>query len=69
MSSCIARQPIFNKKLNVYGYELLFRESSEHTSFTGREGDKSSTEMISYAFHQIGIEQDTGGKRAFVNFM
>ncbi|MDR1217021.1 MAG: HDOD domain-containing protein [Oscillospiraceae bacterium] len=64
----MARQPIFDSKLNILGYELLFRESTEATAFTDVGGDTASSETIRNSFHDIGIEKITNGKLAFVNF-
>lgn len=36
----VARQPIFDREENVFGYELLFRDSLEN-SFTG-DADEAS---------------------------
>jgi EAL and modified HD-GYP domain-containing signal transduction protein len=68
MGTCVARQPIFDKKLNIFGYELLFREDDVSTQFTAVDGDMASSETIINSFHDIGIEKMTDGKRAFVNF-
>ncbi|MDR1117649.1 MAG: HDOD domain-containing protein [Oscillospiraceae bacterium] len=68
MSSCVARQPIFNKSLNIYGYELLYRDNSSSSGYTGADGDMATSETIANTFHEIGVERVTGGKRAFVNF-
>ena len=68
MGSCVARQPIFTKKLNIYGYELLYRSAASSSSFSNDNEDQASSETIINSFHQTGIENVTGGKRAFVNF-
>ncbi|MDR1588686.1 MAG: HDOD domain-containing protein [Oscillospiraceae bacterium] len=68
MSAYVARQPIFNGNLEIYGYELLFRDEAESNQFTDVGGDAASSETIVNSFHDIGIERITDGKRAFVNF-
>ena len=68
MDSCVARQPIFDDKLRIYGYELLFRSTSASVGFDGIDGSTATSETIVNSFHEIGIERVTGGKRAFVNF-
>lgn len=68
MGNYIARQPIFNKRLGIYGYELLHRSDYDATAFEATNGDKASSETIVNSFHKIGIDKVTGGKRAFVNF-
>jgi EAL and modified HD-GYP domain-containing signal transduction protein len=61
MGTCVARQPIFDSKLNILGYELLFRESIEASAFTDVGGDTASSETIRNSFHDIGIEKITNG--------
>ena len=68
METCIAKQPIFNRKLNIFGYELLYRETASSLSYTASDGDSASSKTIMHSFHEIGIERITGGKRAFINF-
>jgi c-di-GMP-related signal transduction protein len=67
MDIFIARQPIFDKDMNVYGYELLYREENMD-SYTSDDGDKASSSVITGGFLSTGIENITGGKKAFVNF-
>jgi len=67
MEVFVARQPIFTKKLKIYGYELLFREDMTNV-FPGTEGNEATSKLISDSFFNIGAESITGGKRAFVNF-
>lgn len=67
MDVFIARQPIFNRARQVYGYELLFR-SSEKNVFSFENPDWASVKVLDNAFLLFGIEALTGGKRAFVNF-
>ena len=69
MGSYVARQPIFNKSLKVFGYELLFRVNLDSTSFQGEiDGDAATSETIMNTFHDIGIDRVTNGNRAFINF-
>lgn len=67
MNIYLARQPIFNRKQTVVGYELLHRSSSSNL-FTGIDGDVATSELISNAFLGMGIDKVTGGKKAFINF-
>lgn len=68
MASCIARQPIFNENLKIYGYELLYRHTAGSAAFDGVNADLASSETIMNSFHEIGTERLTNGKRAFINF-
>lgn len=68
MFSFVARQPIFNEALNIFGYELLYRSKEKSTSYDGVDASAASSETIASSFHEIGIEKVTNGKRAFINF-
>jgi c-di-GMP-related signal transduction protein len=63
----VARQPIFDANLNVFGYELLFRSNFINT-YDGTDGDKATHDVIANSFLLIGIETLTNGKKAFINF-
>jgi c-di-GMP-related signal transduction protein len=63
----VARQPIFDADLNVFGYELLFRSNFINT-YDGTDGDKATYDVIANSFLLIGIETLTNGKKAFINF-
>lgn len=67
MEVFIARQPIFDVKQDVYGYELLYR-SSERNAYGGVDGDEASLAVIRNVLLVIGSEKISGGKKAFVNF-
>ena len=63
----VARQPIFRKNRHVYGYELLYRSSTENV-FDGTAADVATARVIVNAFLTIGAEQLLNGKPAFINF-
>lgn len=63
----IARQPIFNKILKVYGYELLFRVDIDAKTF-GRHDSTKATAMVLGGLYENGIKNIAGNTRAFVNF-
>lgn len=67
MDIYIARQPIFTRSKQIFAYELLFRDGTEN-SFPGTEGNNATSRVLSNTFFTSGIEQITGGKRAFINF-
>lgn len=63
----VARQPIFDKSLNLFGYELLFRDNA--LSFpTDVSGDTATSELLSSTFLTSDIYTYTGVKKVFVNF-
>ena len=63
----IARQPIFNRDLNVYGYELLFRLTSDSKVFGDIDSKKATAAVIQGLF-ESGIEKIVEDKKAFINF-
>jgi c-di-GMP-related signal transduction protein len=63
----VARQPIFQRDLQVYGYELLYRGNMEN-SFDGTPDDIATARVIANAFLAIGAEKMLNGKPAFLNF-
>ncbi len=67
MDVFLARQPILNKFNELFGYELLFRNSGENR-YQSDEGDNATIEVIKNSFINIGIEKVTDNKKAFINF-
>ena len=63
----IARQPIFDRQINVFGYELLYRKN-ERNLFLDTDADEASSNVIINAFHVMGTDKLIGGRRAFINF-
>lgn len=63
----IARQPIFNVDLEVYGYELLFRLNSQSSQFGGISS-QGATAAVLTGLYEAGIENIIEDKRAFINF-
>ena len=63
----VGRQPIFDKDLNVYAYELLFR--SGNVSEAGQlDGNKATTQVIYNTLMEIGLDELVGNNLAFINF-
>lgn len=63
----IARQPIFDKSLKLYGYELLFRSGENSISYTGSTAENSTATVLGGLF-ELGLEKIVGGSSAFINF-
>lgn len=63
----IARQPIFNRDLDVYGYELLYRDSNI-ASFFNSNSHTSATASVLCGLFESGIKKIVENKKAFVNF-
>jgi EAL and modified HD-GYP domain-containing signal transduction protein len=65
----IARQPIYDKNLKVFAYELLYRSNAEADSYTGNpDPDAATISVIIDAFLSIGIETVTNNVPGFINF-
>jgi c-di-GMP-related signal transduction protein len=60
----IARQPIFDDKLKLFAYELLFRSSSENVF---RPYKAASDTLIVDSTSLFGLQSLTGHAKAFVN--
>ncbi|MBK5242962.1 EAL and HDOD domain-containing protein [Clostridium sp.] len=67
MNVFLARQPILDRYNRLFGYELLFR-NSENNRYQGEDGDSATIEVLKNCFVNIGIENVTGKKKAFINF-
>jgi len=67
MDIYIARQPIFDRHMTLYGYELLYRQSNQNC-FIEMDDDKATMELIYNSFLVMGLNDLTGGKKAFINF-
>ncbi|MDR2354825.1 MAG: HDOD domain-containing protein [Clostridiales Family XIII bacterium] len=65
----MARQPIFDKKNEVYAYELLYRKDRAKNAYDESiDADQASTRTIINSFVEIGLDKLTNGRKAFVNF-
>ena len=63
----VARQPIHDRNMNIFGYELLFREGLDNY-YSGINGDYASSKTLTNSFLVVGMGALTKGKRGFVNF-
>lgn len=63
----IARQPIYDRQLDVHAYELLFRANGNdhHAGFT--DGEQATSQLLVNALMEIGLPRLVGGHPAFVN--
>jgi c-di-GMP-related signal transduction protein len=67
METFIARQPIFDTNISVYGYELLHRSSSAN-SYDGANIDQATLQSIADSYMFPGHGSISEGKFAFINF-
>jgi EAL and modified HD-GYP domain-containing signal transduction protein len=62
----IGRQPIYDRSLNLYAYELLFRAATDNRAdFV--DGDQATTDVIVNTFLEIGLDNIVGNHLAFIN--
>jgi len=61
----VARQPIFNRHEQVYGYELLFRSGLENR-YTASDDDAAARDVADHIL-TIGARTLTAGRKAFLN--
>ncbi len=64
----IARQPIFDKDQNIFGYELLFRSGLDNFFDTSLDQDYASSKMLMDSLVIFGFDELTRGKKVFMNF-
>lgn len=67
MDVFVARQPIFDCHKRIFAYELLFRTGMAN-AFPDLDGETATSSLLSSSFFTVGIEQISGGHRAFINF-
>ena len=62
----LARQPIYDRKLDVYAYELLYRAADEADAPEGL-GDHATYTVLMNALTEIGLDELVGPHYAFIN--
>ncbi len=62
----IGRQPIYGADAQLYGYELLFRDTASSTSAESN-GDHATTATILAAFAEFDLASLLGGRPGFIN--
>lgn len=67
MDLLFARQPIFDNKNNIFGYELLYREG-ENNTYQCDNGDIATSSVMAAGFLSMGVCEISGKKKAFINF-
>jgi len=71
MESFVARQPILDARLDVFGYEILYRQQACDVcapAFCGQEGDEASRSLLRNVALVLGWDRLTAGRKAFINF-
>jgi len=67
MDIYVARQPIFTRKKNIFGYELLFRLGLEN-AFPDIDGDIATSSVLSNTFFSFELKEILGDKPGLINF-
>ncbi len=67
MDAHVARQPIFDHRKRISGYELLFRDQFAKYD-PSVDGDVATSTVLSNAYFSIGMDSLVGGKKSFINF-
>ena len=62
----VARQPIYDSRMEVYGYELLFRAADESWADVENANEATASTIVT-TFGDIGLETLVGGRMCFVN--
>jgi len=63
----IGRQPILDRKQEIFGYELLFRAAGHHTTAQFESQAQASASVISTALSDFGLQDVLGDKFGFLN--
>ncbi|HSR08886.1 MAG TPA: HDOD domain-containing protein [Bryobacteraceae bacterium] len=63
----LARQPILDRNLQVWGYELLYRSSSANHCDANESNARATARVIVNSLLNIGIDNLVGSKLAFIN--
>ncbi len=64
----IARQPIFDRNMRVYGYELLYRDSKDAKIFNKSQCPERATATVLGGLFELGINSISNNKVSFINF-
>lgn len=62
----VARQPIYDRQLQVYAYELLFRSNASNQANI-IDGDQATSAVIVNSIMDIGLDNIVGHRPAFIN--
>jgi EAL and modified HD-GYP domain-containing signal transduction protein len=68
MDVFIARQPIFDSKDQVQGYELLYRKNSQNSFDLNTTGDLATSMLLMNSYYTFGINRLSEGKKVYINF-
>lgn len=64
----VGRQPILDRKGNIYGYELLYRNSDKNEFPANVDPEQATIQLLVNTFLSIGMNQIAPDCLAFINF-
>lgn len=64
----VGRQPIFNQRIEVIAYELLFRGNTKDNHAMILGGDTASAQVMMNVFGEMGLTDILGEHKGFINF-
>ena len=65
-SALVGRQAIFDRQMDVFGYELLYRDGTGNSANV-LDGDEATARVMVNTFLELGIDQIAGDAQAFLN--
>jgi c-di-GMP phosphodiesterase len=63
----VARQPIYDARMEVWAYELLFRAANDDDRAELRNANTATASTVVTTFADIGLDALVGGRMCFVN--
>ena len=67
MDAHVARQPIFDNRKKISGYELLFRDQTARFN-PEVDGDVATSTVLANSYFSIGMDALVGDKKSYINF-
>ncbi len=65
-TSFVGRQPIYDNRLDLFGYELLYRRDQNNFARFD-DAEQATSDLIVNTFMEIGLENIVGSRLAFIN--
>ena len=62
-----ARQPIYNRDLEIAGYELFYRQAADSDSAQFLDAEIATSQVVLNTVGELGLEQVVGPHKAFIN--
>jgi len=62
-----ARQPIYDQKLRIVGYELFYRHAEGDTTAQFLDAEVATSQMVLNTVSEVGLDRIVGEHKAFIN--